>query len=56
MKTDRQPLTGTLPRPELVSVLAYVNRSGRSQRCVDGTFGGVAEIDLIRLTAAAGMQ
>ena len=55
MKNARSVLTAPLQRPDLVSVLAYVNRSGRSQRCVDGTFGR-AEVDLNRLAAAAGMQ
>jgi hypothetical protein len=55
MKTARAVLTGPLQRPDLVSVLAYVNRSGRSQKCVDGTFGGV-EVHLERLAAAAGLQ
>lgn len=55
MKPTRPILSGPLQRPDLVAVLAYVNRSGRAQRCVDGTFGG-AEVDLNRLAAAAGMQ
>jgi hypothetical protein len=55
MRTSRPILTGPLQRPDLVSVLAYVNRTGRSQRCVDGSFGG-AEVHLERLAAAAGSQ
>jgi hypothetical protein len=55
MKTTRADFTGPLQRRDLIAVLAYVNRSGRSQRCVDGSFGG-PEAHLDRLAAAAGMQ
>jgi hypothetical protein len=55
MTPSRPILTGPLQRPDLVSVLAYVNRSARSQRCVDGTLGS-ADMHLERLAAAAGLQ
>ena len=45
---------GNLPR-HLIAMFAYVNRSGRSSKCVDGSFGG-AEVHLDRLAAAARMQ
>ncbi len=54
MKTSRTDLTGPLQRRDLITVLAYVNRSARSQKCVDGSFG--PEMRLDRLAAAAGMQ
>lgn len=54
MKTMRADFTGPLQRRDLVAVLTYVNRSGRSQRCVDGSFGPETHLD--RLAAAAGMQ
>lgn len=54
MKTSRTDLTGPLQRRDLVTVLAYVNRSARSQKCVDGSFGPETHLD--RLAAAAGMQ
>ena len=52
MKTARHDISAPLQRPDLLSVLAYVNRSGRSQKCVDGS----PEVHLNRLAAAAGMQ
>jgi hypothetical protein len=54
MKTSRTDLTGPLQRRDLIAVLAYVNRSARSQRCIDGSFGPETHLD--RLAAAAGMQ
>ena len=42
-------------RRDLVTILKYVNRTGRSQKCVDGSFGR-PEVHLDRLAAAAGMQ
>ncbi len=45
---------GSLPR-HLIAMLAYVNGTGRSSKCVDGSFGG-AEVHLDRLAAAARMQ
>jgi hypothetical protein len=55
MKAIRPNITAPLQRRDLLSVLAYVNRSGRAQKCVDGSFGS-AEVHLDRLAAAAGMQ
>ena len=55
MKTARPHIFAPLQRRDLISVLAYVNRSGRAQKCVDGSFGN-AEVHLDRLAAAAGMQ
>jgi hypothetical protein len=55
MRTARPNISGPLQRPDLIAILAYVNRSGRSQKCVDGSFGN-AEVHLDRLAAAAGMQ
>jgi hypothetical protein len=55
MKIARRHISGPLQRPDLIAVLAYVNRSGRSQRSVDGSFGN-PEAHLDRLAAAAGMQ
>ena len=37
MKATRADLTGPLQRRDLIAVLTYVNRSARSQRCVDGS-------------------
>lgn len=54
MKTTRADFTGPLQRRDLITVLTYVNRSGRSQKCVDGSFGPETHLD--RLAAAAGMQ
>jgi hypothetical protein len=54
MKT-RIDFTGPLQRRDLIAVLTYVNRSARSQKCVDGSFGN-PEVHLERLAAAAGMQ
>ena len=42
------------PRRDLSTILAYVNRTGRSQKCVDGSFNLESHLD--RLAAAAGMQ
>ena len=58
MKTTRSTrlgLTGPIARRDLVTILGYVNRSSRSQRCVDGSFGR-PETHLDRLAAAARMQ
>jgi hypothetical protein len=55
MKKARTDISAPLQRRDLIAVLAYVNRSGRSQKCVDGTFRN-AEAHLDRLAAAAGMQ
>ena len=55
MKTARPDISGPLRRRDLIAILAYVNRSGRAQKCVDGSFGN-AELHLDRLAAAAGMQ
>lgn len=55
MKTSPSNLTGPLQRRDLVAVLTYVNRSGRAQNCVDGSFSS-PEARLDRLAAAAGMQ
>ena len=48
-------ISGPIARRDLVTILKYVNRSGRSQKCVDGSSGG-AEVHLERLAAAARMQ
>ncbi|GAA3902805.1 hypothetical protein GCM10022276_21900 [Sphingomonas limnosediminicola] len=48
-------ISGPLLRRDLLAMFAYVNRNGRSSKCVDGTFGD-AEVHLERLAAAAGMQ
>ena len=55
MKTNRADFTRPLQRRDLIALLTYVNRTGRSQKCVDGSFGN-PEIHLDRLAAAAGMQ
>jgi hypothetical protein len=55
MKTIRPDIFRPLPRRDLIAILKYVNRTSRSQKCVDGSFGG-AEVHLDRLAAAAGMQ
>jgi hypothetical protein len=55
MKTVRPNISGPLQRRDLVAILAYVNRSGRAPKSVDGSFGQ-AEVHLERLAAAAGMQ
>jgi hypothetical protein len=57
MKTPTAYLDISRPiaRRDLVTILNYVNRSSRSQKCVDGTFNG-AEVHLDRLAAAARMQ
>jgi len=54
MKSALTSFTGPLQRRDLITVLTYVNRSGRSQKCVDGSFGPESHLD--RLAAAAGMQ
>ena len=54
MKTADHDKPASLRR-DLITVLAYVNRGGRAQKCVDGSFGN-AEMHLDRLAAAAGMQ
>ena len=54
MKSTRADIQGPLQRRDLIAVLTYVNRSARSQRCVDGSFD--LETRLERLAAAAGMQ
>lgn len=48
-------ISGPIARRDLVTILNYVNRSGRSQRCVDGSYSR-PEIHLDRLAAAARMQ
>jgi len=58
MKTMRSTcfdISGPIARRDLVTILNYVNRSGRSQRCVDGSFDR-PEVHLDRLAAAARMQ
>jgi hypothetical protein len=47
--------SGAIVRRDLVTILKYVNRSGRSQKCIDRSFRS-AEMHLNRLAAAAGMQ
>lgn len=47
-------MSGPIARRDLVTILKYVNRSARSQRCVDGL--GRGEVHLDRLVAAARMQ
>ena len=54
MKTTPD-ISGPIARRDLVTVLKYVNRSARSQKCVDGTFTS-PEVHLHRLAAAARMQ
>jgi hypothetical protein len=56
MKTPRVDISGPIARRDLVTILGYVNRSSRSQRCVDGSFRSCAEAHLDRLASAAGMQ
>jgi hypothetical protein len=51
----RLDITGPIARRDLVTILKYVNRSGRSQGCVDGSFTR-PEVHLDRLAAAARMQ
>lgn len=52
-------LTGTtgqsLPRRDLVAILAYLNRDRSGVKCVDGTFDH-RDFELSRLAAAARMQ
>lgn len=48
-------ISGPIARRDLVTILRYVNRSSRSQKCVDGSFIS-AELHLDRLAAAARMQ
>lgn len=52
-------LTGSnvasLPRRDLVAILAYLNRGRSSVRCVDGTFD-CHDTQLDRLATAARMQ
>jgi hypothetical protein len=48
-------ISGPIARRDLVTILEYVNRSGRSQRGIDGSFSR-PEIHLDRLAAAARMQ
>jgi hypothetical protein len=48
-------ISGPIARRDLVTILKYVNRTGRSRRSVDGSFGS-PEIHLDRLAAAARMQ
>ena len=48
-------IAGPIARRDLVTILRYVNRSSRSQHCVDGSFGR-PETHLDRLAAAARMQ
>jgi hypothetical protein len=58
MKTTpftRTDISGPIARRDLVTILGYVNRSGRSRKSVDGSFSG-PEVHLDRLAAAARMQ
>jgi hypothetical protein len=55
MPSARLDISGPIARRDLVTILNYVNRGGRSQKCVDGSFG-TAEVHLDRLAAAARMQ
>ena len=48
-------ISAPIARRDLVTILKYVNRSSRSQKCVDGSFTS-AEVHLDRLAAAARMQ
>jgi hypothetical protein len=48
-------ISGPIARRDLAALLKYVNRTGRSQKCVDGSFAG-GEVHLERLAAAARMQ
>src|SRR4051794_19872635 len=45
----------SLPRRDLVAILAYLNRDHSRLKCVDGTFDR-RELELNRLAAAARMQ
>jgi hypothetical protein len=56
MKTPSLDISGPIARRDLVTILKYVNRSCRSQKCVDGTFAGNSEVHLDRLATAARMQ
>ena len=42
-------------RRDLIAILGYVNRTGRSTKSVDGSFGRV-EVHLDRLASVARMQ
>lgn len=55
MKCARADIFAPLQRRDLIAILAYVNRAGRTRKCVDGSFGD-ADVHLNRLAAAAGMQ
>ncbi len=46
---------GSLPRRDLVAILAYLNRDPARVKCVDGTFDG-RDVELDRVVAAARMQ
>jgi len=56
MKTPSFDISGPIARRDLVAILKYVNRSGRSQKCVDGSFNHGAEVHLDLLATAARMQ
>jgi len=56
MKTPRPNISGPIARRDLVALLKYVNRTGRSQNCVDGCSSNNPEVHLNRLAAAARMQ
>jgi hypothetical protein len=56
MKTPSFDISGPIARRDLVTILQYVNRNGRSQKCVDGSFSHRAEVHLDRLATAARMQ
>jgi hypothetical protein len=56
MKTPSLDISGPIARRDLVTILKYVNRSCRGQKCVDGTFPGNSEVHLDRLATAARMQ
>jgi hypothetical protein len=52
---SRLAMTGRFARRDLITILHYVNRGARSQRCIDGSFAA-PEVHLDRLAAAARMQ
>jgi hypothetical protein len=57
MKATRLAIHAPIARRDLIAILKYVNRSSRSQKCVDGSFtSGSTEVHLDRLATAARMQ
>jgi len=56
MKTPRPSISGPIARRDLVTLLKYVNRTGRSRICSDGCPSNDPEAHLTRLAAAARMQ